>query len=273
MKKQIILATALVVVLISCNDTVQPKPATAYPERVTITVSTDTVITISDNLFAPRYGCNGKKLTQPKLVGVGHRSQFIHLTRTLNMNVDSLLSTSRETVRPVPIPTTPLYNDNSSGTPDWFKALCWILLASALIGLVAWLLKDLFKKSSPLATSAYSGGVSSSEAKDKKTPEKVVAPVQEKSSPENVSQVEFTGIVSIITALKQGPAGGTAQYGNMTITIPSSVPPINVHAERGSSITNVDIIVTNTSVAADMLDIHEQDDNRQYSRTQGDKKS
>lgn len=255
----------------SCTNNVRYTPVTTKKDRVTVSMVADTVIQIPNYGFAPRYDCRGRRLNQPKVVAVGQNAIPIRLKRQLSLDRDSLFGESKDSTAVV----IPAKRQASSDidAPDWFNDVLWVLLALILIGLAVCFLWKLFKRSGSNPSATFVGNAKPVSDSYQKT-EKTNSPAPTQSS-DKVSEKEFAGIVSVVHSLQKSHTGGIVQYGNMTVTIPSSIPPITVHADRGGRINNVTVhvetFVDTMSVSADMLDLHEGNDNRQYSRNAGDK--
>ena len=87
----LIVATA-VLVLTSCGRSGNRKSTNTLPETISVTVpySTDTVISVTEKAVktAPRYGCSGNKLKQPKLLGVSEKQVPVTISQSGSAKVD-----------------------------------------------------------------------------------------------------------------------------------------------------------------------------------------
>lgn len=163
-------------------------------------------------------------------------------------------------------------NDSFNGMPDWFKKLFWFLLAVLLIaivvGLILWIFFENLKRNRNQGQQNSNPAVSSFE---KVTAEKSGGS-SHSAQRSTIDKDDYSGIAMIISELKKGAAGGTVQLGALIVSIPSVVPDVTVVADRGAKV-DIDINIKGDNITtADMVDVHEGDDHRSYSRQSGGSK-
>jgi hypothetical protein len=151
---------------------------------------------------------------------------------------------------------------------EWLKNLFLLLLAVLLLGIVIafliWALRS--ARASAQRSDFVATGALGTKADNQNTQSKGshIAHTAE------FGKEDYDGVIAIIAAAKNGPTGAYVKMGGaVEVFVPSSVPEINVSADRGSK---VDINIEANTVMADMVDIHEGDDHRQYNRQTGSQK-
>ncbi|MEI6022268.1 MAG: hypothetical protein WCQ32_00255 [bacterium] len=142
MKRVLILVFAISAILTSCSNNEQTYPA----KDITVQMSLDTSIYTQVAKTAPRYGCNGKKLSQPKLVGYETQLIPIKLHGSKTLSGDSLQKAGWF-FYPFGNGTTPGHISTFTWFPDWLitllNGLCWLVIILICLGftwiLLSWL--------------------------------------------------------------------------------------------------------------------------------------
>lgn len=168
---------------------------------------------------------------------------------------------------PCPTANTSLF----AGMSSWLEKLLWFLLALVLIGLTIALLIWAFRSARESSQRSHFVATGAPGANENKI--NTESKISHSAHTAQFGKEDYDGVIAIIAALKKGDTGGTVDFnGAVTVHIPSG-NEVNIYADNGSTIANVDVNVHSGGNAyGDMGTAYQGDDHRQYNRQSGGSK-
>lgn len=259
MKKLTILAIVLVIVSVGCSTQQNPDR-----KDFTFHATCNSCVNVRIPILSPINLCSGGYSPYPKVVGWKDSMICVLKDEWLTIPNDSLTAGGWHHFQPGTRPIIGHSGFKSGWWPGWGNIFLLILAIAAL--LLLWeLLSFLRRKNAERAAAAAVKTTDPLIVSEKPFDKKEGQNISETKS--NIGKEDYVAIADIIAKLHERSVGGEVKLGGengLYIKVSNSIPEINLHADRGSTIENIDITVAD--VHAHTIDNHEGPDNRNFSR-------